>query len=71
MKLDEAAGVASAEESDKDEGWAGFLSKLQQSDGEEEGTWGLVPTVDALDVNRFTGRWFQVRARSVVKARRE
>lgn len=60
MKLDEAAHVAGDESFNKDEGWADFLSTLQQSDGEED-SWGLVPTVDALDVNRYTGRWFQVR----------
>lgn len=65
MNLDDGADVASGggveEEANKDEGWADFLSRLQQSDGQEKGSWGLVPTVDTLDVNRFTGRWFQVR----------
>lgn len=67
LKLDDAAHVPNGEEFIKDEGWADFLSKLPQS-GAEEGSWGLIPTVDALDVNRFTGRWYQVRARVVVRA---
>lgn len=60
LNLDDAEHVANDGEINKDQGWADFLSNLQQS-GDEEGLWGLVPTVDALDVNRFTGRWYQVR----------
>eukprot|EP00752_Nemacystus_decipiens_P007034 g6310.t1 len=58
LNLDDATHVANDEEFHKGGGWADFLSKLQQPGG-EEGAWGLIPTVDALDVNRFTGRWYQ------------
>ena len=69
LNLDDAARVAKDEDFSKDEGWADFLSKLQQSDGEGV-SWGLIPTVDALDVNRFTGRWYQVRVGSVIRAQK-
>lgn len=60
MKWDEEDEAAYASEGDikhKDT-WTEFLSKVHLN---KEGSWSPVDTVTALDVNRFTGRWYQVR----------
>lgn len=61
MKWDEEDEAAYANDEDiKHEGtWTDFLSKAQMD--HEKGAWSPVDTVTALDVNRYSGRWYQVR----------
>ncbi len=74
MKLgeeaDEGPYAASDEDVNPDSGgsWADFLSKVEQAG---EGSRSPVPTVSALDVNRYVGRWYQVREREREREREE
>lgn len=60
MKWDEEDEAAYTSDGDiKHEGtWMQFLSKVHL---DKKGSWSPVDTVTTLDINRFTGRWYQVR----------
>lgn len=67
MKWDEKDNAAYASGENIHEGtWTDFLSKVKLD--HNEGSWSPVDTVAALDVNRFAGRWYQVRG---ARSRRE
>lgn len=57
------AGYASDEDVNAGRSWADVLSQMQWD--EEEGTWSPeswkpVEPVTELDINRYSGRWYQV-----------
>lgn len=61
MKWDEEdeAAYPSDEDVIHEGTWTDFLSKVQLD--HEKGSWSPVDTVTTLDVNRYAGRWYQVR----------